>query len=65
MPVDVEAEDVFIEAIFGGAVVNYEASVNYLNKERGTRRRIVNRICKSLDEGDSIALRVADLEVSI
>src|SRR6266571_2778119 len=65
MPVDVEAENVFVEAIFGGAVVNDEASVNYLNKERSTRRRIVNGICKSLDEGDLIALRIADLEVSI
>src|SRR5713101_2989409 len=29
MPVDVEAENVFVEAVFGGAVVNDKAGVNY------------------------------------
>lgn len=63
MPVDMEAEDVFVEFVFRGAINNDEASVNQAgtNLIGGGRELAVSG---SLDEGDGKAFGILKRKVS-
>jgi len=57
LPVKAEAEDVFVEFVFGGAVVNSKADVNEFGADLGFGPS--GRMCvTALNERDSMALRV-------
>src|SRR4029077_11266662 len=65
LPVEVEAEDVFVEAVLGDAIVDNEAGMDYSHVEWCAGWRVINGKRKLLDEGNGSAFRVADLEMCV
>src|SRR5216684_4337665 len=65
MPIEPEAEQIDIEVIFGGHVFYGKTGVKYSDEPRVAEPRVINRICETLDEGNGIALRIADLEMGL
>src|SRR2546430_14201041 len=58
MPVDVKAQDVFVEAVFGDAIVHDEANVD--NPPQGIFRRLSFGFSLLLPEHNLMALRIED-----
>jgi len=60
-----EAEKVFIEMLFGRAIADYQARRELFGRTTGRRTQGHHRIKETLNEGNGIALRIADFEMGL
>src|SRR5712664_3809825 len=61
-PVEAKAEEIKVKAVFGVHIFYNEAGVKYSDEPRVAEPRVINRIKETLNEGNGIALRIANLE---
>src|SRR5712692_4780594 len=65
VPVEAKAEEIKVKAVFGVHIFYNETGVKYSDEPRVPEPRVINRIKETLNEGNGIALRIANLEMGL